>query len=50
MVKLDVYKVIEGTDDWPLIATLEAETDAEVLDLAEENYGSNNAHHWTNPY
>ena len=50
MAKLDIYTVIEGTDNWPLIETLEANTDQQVLELAETLYGSNEAYHWTNPY
>ena len=49
MRKLDIYKVIDGSDDWPLVATLEARTDEEVIAKAEELYDQDN-YHWTNPY
>jgi hypothetical protein len=50
MLKLDIYQVIEGTDNWPLIDTLEASTKEKLFDQAESKYGSNNNYHWTNPY
>ena len=49
MKKLDVYEVIDGQDNWPLVGILEGETDDEVIALAEEKYGSDQ-YHWTNPY
>lgn len=49
MFKLDIYKVIEGTDDWPFVETIEAKTEKECFELAEEQYGQDD-YHWTNPY
>ncbi len=50
MKKLNIYEVIDGTDKWPLIETIEAETSEECIDIAETKYGSDNEYHWTNPY
>lgn len=48
---LDIYRVIEGTDNWPLIETIEAETDQECIEIAEERYDYNdNTIHYVNPY
>ncbi len=48
MFKLDIYKVIEGTDDWLFVETIEAKTEKECFELAEEQYGQDD-YHWTNP-
>jgi hypothetical protein len=48
-MKLDIYKVIEGTDEWPLIDTIEADTAKECIEIAESRYGQDE-YHWTNPY
>lgn len=50
MKKLDIYKVIDGKDDWPLVETLLGETNEEVLHLADMKYGLSEKYHWTNPY
>jgi hypothetical protein len=51
MLKLDIYKIIDGTDKWPLIETIEAETEEEIFDIVDEKYGPNaDEYHWTNPY
>ncbi|MBX3004581.1 MAG: hypothetical protein KF821_01990 [Anaerolineales bacterium] len=47
--KLDVYQVIDGTDNWPLVDTITGSSPEECLDAAEGKYGSNNEYHWTNP-
>ena len=48
MYKLDVYKVVEGIDEWPQVDTIIGETEKECLEKAEEAY-SIEEHHWTNP-
>ncbi len=49
-MKLDIYKIIDGTDDWPLITTIEADTKEECQEIAERDYGPDECHHWTNCY
>jgi hypothetical protein len=50
-MKLDIYKVVDGTDNWPLIETIEADTAEACIDKAEEEYGPNSDdYHWTTPY
>lgn len=49
MYKLDIYEVIDGTDNWPLIDTIHGETAEECIEMAELEYGSNNEYHWINP-
>ncbi len=49
MFKLDIYEIIDGSDDWPLVDTLEAKTEEDVLTEAGDLYGEDN-YHWTNPY
>ncbi len=49
--KLDIYKVVDGTDNWPVIDTIEGDTPEACIEKAELEYGSNGEHyHWTNPY
>ena len=48
-MKLDIYEVVGGTDEWPLVETIEAETVKECIDRAEESYDQDK-YHWTNPY
>jgi hypothetical protein len=48
--KLDIYEVVDGTDNWPLIDTVYGETEAECIENAEAKYGPNaDGYHWTNP-
>ncbi len=50
-MRLDIYQVIDNTDNWPLIETIEADTEDECIDKAEAEYGFNSGdYHWTNPY
>jgi hypothetical protein len=47
MYKLDVYKVIDGTDDWPLIDTIYGNSPEECEEKAEDKYGPNpDGYHW----
>jgi hypothetical protein len=48
-MKLDIYEVEEGKDDWELVETIEAETGKECLEMAETKYNIEQFH-WTNPY
>jgi hypothetical protein len=48
-MKLDIYKVVEGTDNWPKIDTIEADTAEECISQAEDKYNQDD-YHWTNPY
>lgn len=48
-MKLDIYRVIDGTDDWPLVDTIVARDADLCISLAEINYSSD-SFHWTNPY
>lgn len=46
--KMEVYQVIEGSDDWPLIDTVYGATKKECEEKAEEKYGANaDDKHWT---
>ncbi len=45
--KLDIYKVIDGTDDWPIVDTIHGETPDDCDEMAESQYGSNDEYHWT---
>ena len=47
--KLDVYKVIDGTDQWPIIRTFYGDSESQCVVQAEYNYGSNDGYHWTQP-
>lgn len=47
--KLEVYEVIDGTDNWPLVKTIIACSPQACIDEAERDFGSNNEYHWTNP-
>jgi hypothetical protein len=47
---LKIYKVIDGTDDWPIIDIITGTSEQDCIDQAEQKYGSNNDYHWTNPY
>jgi hypothetical protein len=47
MYYLKIYQVIDGADNWPLIDTIEAETEQECIDEAERMYNSDN-YHWCN--
>lgn len=49
MYKLDIYEIEEGTGEWDIVETIEAETVKECLDLANDKYDTEN-YHWTNPY
>lgn len=52
MYKLNVHRVIEGTDEWPLVKTIEAETPEKCIELAEDEFGpgGGDEYHWANPY
>ena len=49
-MKLDIYEVVEGTDNWEKIETIEKETEEECHEYAEYEYGSDGKYHWTNVY
>ena len=49
--RLDVYQVVDGTDDFPMINTLYGATPQECEDAAEDLYGPNaDDKHWTTAY
>ena len=48
MKNLEIYKVIEGTDNWPLVDTIVKETAEECLAEADLIYAGDD-YHWTNP-
>ena len=48
-MKLDIYKVVDGTDQWPLVEIIEANTEAECIEIAENKYGQDE-YHWANCY
>ena len=52
MYRLNIYRVIDGTDNWPLIDVVEGETPEECIEKAEEKYGygGGDEYHWANPY
>ncbi len=46
--KLDIYQIIDGSDDWPKIDTVYGNTEQTCLDYALRKYGQEEFH-WTNP-
>ena len=48
-MKLDIYRVIDGTDDWPLVEIIVARDADLCINLAESIYDPDQ-YHWTNPY
>lgn len=47
--ELEVYEVIVGTDNWPLVETIEGTSEEDCLNKASSKYDQEN-YHWTNPY
>lgn len=47
-MKLKIYEIIEGTDDWPQIDEIECENEKDCYETAEANYGSDGNYHFTN--
>lgn len=46
--RLNIYEVIDGQDDWPMVGTVYANTPQECLDEANSSYDQD-LYHWTNP-
>ena len=46
---LDIYQVIDGTDNWPLVRRIEADTPEMCIEIAGVEYPGDDMH-WTNPY
>jgi hypothetical protein len=46
---LKVYKVIDGSDNWPLVETIVACDPDDCITEAEKKYGQDDEYHWTMP-
>jgi len=48
MYKMTIYRVIEGSDDWPVVDIITGDTWVECIHKAERLYNQDE-YHWTTP-
>ena len=47
--KLNIYQVVEGSDEWPLVETITAKTSDDCIAQAEMEYDTDQ-YSWSNPF